>query len=70
MRWLHKIKKLWKLFYYTGSIQGTKNKVNEFLMKFDEYKWLYKDSIPTKLKSFEKENPTLQEYEEILKHFS
>ena len=54
----------------TGSIQGTKNKVNEFLMKFDEYKWLYKDSIPTKLKSFEKENPTLQEYEEILKHFS
>ena len=43
----------------TGSIQGTKNKVNEFLQKFDEYKWLYKDSIPTKLKAFEKENPTL-----------
>jgi len=26
----------------TGSIQGTKNKVTEFLSEFDKYSWLYK----------------------------
>lgn len=54
----------------TGSIQGTKNKVTEFLQYFSLYQWLWNDSIQDSLKDFSKKNPHLQEYEEKLKKFS
>ncbi|KAL4479549.1 hypothetical protein ABPG72_018535, partial [Tetrahymena utriculariae] len=54
----------------TGSIQGTKNKVNEFLSGFDKFEWLFKESIQQSLKKFSKNGPTLQNYEEQLKRFS
>lgn len=34
----------------TGSIQGTKNKVNEFISKFNKYDWLWNSSIAKSLK--------------------
>jgi len=43
----------------TGSIQGTKNKVNEFLDTFNKYDWLCKDSIIDSIKKFTKKHPTL-----------
>ncbi len=53
----------------TGSIQGTRNKVNEFLHGFDKYLWLCQKSISENIKNFVKKNPSLQDYEEMLKKF-
>jgi len=36
----------------TGSIQGTRNKVNEFLTQFNKYTWLWDEVIVERLKSF------------------
>jgi dynein heavy chain len=38
----------------TGSIQGTKNKINDFLSKFLKFQWLWKDSITKSIKDFSK----------------
>ena len=48
----------------TGSIQGTKNKVNDFISKFNKYDWLWKHSIEKSLKEFSKgyDKPQLQSY--------
>lgn len=54
----------------TGSIQGTKNKVNEFLSGFTKFEWLCKESIQESIKKFSKNGPTLQNYEDELKKFS
>jgi dynein heavy chain, axonemal len=54
----------------TGSIQGTKNKVSEFLSEFDKYSWLYKKNITDEIKAFTKKGPTLQNYEDALKEFT
>lgn len=34
----------------TGSIQGTKNKINEFISKFNKFEWLWKKSIGKSIK--------------------
>lgn len=36
----------------TGSIQGTKNKVAEFLQEFEKFSWLYKQNISDEIKAF------------------
>lgn len=56
----------------TGSIQGTKNKVIEFMSKFSKYDWLWKNSIDKMIKEFSKngDKPQLQAYEDELKKFS
>lgn len=54
----------------TGSIQGTRNKVTEFLNSFKKFSWLWTDSIQDNIKAFSKKNPTLQDYEDALKKFS
>lgn len=54
----------------TGSIQGTKNKVNDFLGGFTKFEWLCKESIQESIKKFSKNGPTLQNYEDELKKFS
>ena len=54
----------------TGSIQGTRNKVAEFLSSFKKFEWLWTESIADNIKNFSKKNPTLQDYEDALKRFS
>ena len=53
----------------TGSIQGTKNKINEFLKSFEVYKWLWEMNINEVIKKFSSKNPQLQDYEDELKKF-
>jgi len=53
----------------TGSIQGTKNKVNEFLAGFEKFSWLWTKSSFEALKHFNKNNPQLEDFEEKLKEF-
>lgn len=56
----------------TGSIQGTKNKINEFLSKFSKFDWLWKNSINKSIKEFSKgsEKPQLADYEVQMKKFN
>ena len=54
----------------TGSIEGTKNKVKEFKLKFEKFEWLWKHNITESLETFTKSNPQLQNYEEELKRFT
>lgn len=54
----------------TGSIQGTRNKVTEFLSSFKKFAWLWTDNISDNIKAFSKKNPSLQDYEDALKKFS
>lgn len=55
----------------TGSIQGTKNKINEFISKFNSFEWLWKKSISKSIKEFSKgsEKPLLSAYESEFKKF-
>jgi len=56
----------------TGSIQGTRNKVQDFKLSFNKFQWLWKDSISDSIKNFNKKlpAPTLQDYDDKLKEFS
>ena len=56
----------------TGSIQGTKNKINDFISKFHKFEWLWKKSISKSIKDFAKgsENPQLSAYESEFKKFA
>ena len=53
----------------TGSIQGTKNKVNDFLDDFSKFSWLWTKRADEALKHFNKGNPQLEDFEEKLKEF-
>ena len=48
----------------TGSIQGTKNKVNELLLGFKRFEWLWMNNIQESIQKFTKQNPSLQDYED------
>ena len=68
--WIAKDKEIVKvILLLTGSIQGTKNKVNEFLGGFEKFDWLWKRSSHEALKLFNKSNPQLENFEEKLKEF-
>lgn len=56
----------------TGSIQGTRNKINEFLSKFSKFEWLWTKSISKSIKEFSKgsDKPQLFTYEAQFKKFS
>ena len=56
----------------TGSIQGTKNKINEFLNKFNKFQWLWQKSITKSIKEFSKgsDKPQLFTYEAEFKKFA
>ena len=56
----------------TGSIQGTKNKINSILSNFNQFEWLWKNSITKSIKDFAKrsEKPQLGDYESELRKFS
>eukprot|EP00941_MAST-03F_sp_MAST-3F-sp1_P001388 g1388.t1 len=53
----------------TGSIQGTKNQVREYLNDFHKYDWLWKQDKDAEYKKFIKGNPELEEYEQKLNTF-
>lgn len=68
--WIAKDKEIVKvILLLTGSIQGTKNKVNEFLASFEQYSWLWNKRSDEALKLFNKNNPQLEDFEEKLKEF-
>lgn len=56
----------------TGSIQGTKNKINDFISKFHKFEWLWTKSIGKSIKEFAKgsEKPQLAAYEHQFKKFT
>jgi dynein heavy chain len=65
--WIAKDKEIVKvILLLTGSIQGTKNKVNDFLASFDRFNWLWSKSADEALKHFRKSNPQLEDFEEKL----
>lgn len=43
----------------TGSIQGTRNKVNEYLNGFASYEFLFKERIQDKINAFTNKNPNI-----------
>lgn len=68
--WIAKDKEIVKvILLLTGSIQGTKNKVKDFLASFQKYDWLWSKSAEEALKIFRKSNPQLEDFEEKLKGF-
>lgn len=51
--WIAKDKEIVKvILLLTGSIQGTKNKVTEFLARFENYQWLWREKPEDSLKKF------------------
>ena len=53
----------------TGSIQGIRNTVAEYLDSFKQYDWLWKDDKDAAYAEFFKTNPSLESYETKLAHF-
>lgn len=53
----------------TGSIQGTKNKIYDFLASFDQYSWLWRDNIQEVIAKFSEQQPQLSDYEDKLRQF-
>ena len=53
----------------TGSIQGLKNQVSEYLQTFIQYDWLWKEDKDAAYKSFIKQKPALDDYRVELKRF-
>jgi len=53
----------------TGSIQGIRNTVAEYLDSFKQYDWLWKDDKDAAYNEFFKTNPSLECYETKLAHF-
>ena len=53
----------------TGSIQGTKNQVHEYLATFTKYDWLWKENADAAYAKFIKSDPELSDYERELIRF-
>jgi dynein heavy chain, axonemal len=53
----------------TGSIQGTKNQVNDYLSTFTKYDWLWREDAEAAYVKFMKTNPELDDYERELSRF-
>jgi dynein heavy chain len=68
--WIAKDKEIVKvILLLTGSIQGTKNKVTEFLDRFSVYKWLWNEKPEDSLKKFKLKEPQLEDFENKLSDF-
>jgi dynein heavy chain len=69
--WIAKDKEIVKvILLLTGSIQGTKNSVKNFLTSFEEFNWLWRNKIDDHLKKFNASDPQLEDYENKLREFS
>ncbi|CAM9996760.1 unnamed protein product, partial [Laminaria digitata] len=55
---------------WTASPQGIRNTVNEYLLSFGGYDWLWKDDKDEAYDDFMSKNPNLDDYEAKLKTFS
>ena len=53
----------------TGSIQGLKNQVSDYLQTFIQYEWLWKEDKDAAYKSCIKQKPALDDYRVELKRF-
>ncbi|CCI47848.1 unnamed protein product [Albugo candida] len=53
----------------TGSVQGLRNSVTEYLEAFHEYEWLWRESKETAYDAFMKTIPDLQDFERKLQSF-
>jgi dynein heavy chain len=53
----------------TGSIEGTKNQVMEYLETFRQYDWLWKNDMNAEYHQFTKTNPTIESFEGMLKYY-
>jgi len=53
----------------TGSVQSTKNNCEQYLTKFKDYEWCWKDDIAKNYKKFIEGEPTLDDFEVKLKYF-
>lgn len=53
----------------TGSIQGTKNQVNEYLQTFIKYDWLWKHDKDLMYRKFMERNPRIEDFEMELSKF-
>lgn len=68
--WIAKDKEIVKvILLLTGSIQGTKNKVTEFLARFESYQWLWREKPEDSLKKFKQTDPGLEQFEMRLSQF-
>ena len=53
----------------TGSVEGAKRQVFEYLEKFLQYDWLWKDNKSTAYEAFMKKKPTLEDFDAELKKY-
>lgn len=53
----------------TGSVQGLRNNVTEYLCSFKKYEWLWMEQKDVSYENFLKKNPELQDFEKKLKSF-
>ncbi|KAJ0399007.1 hypothetical protein P43SY_008327 [Pythium insidiosum] len=53
----------------TGSVQGLRNNVTEYLNSFKQYEWLWMEQKDNAYEAFLKTNPELQDFERKLKSF-
>ncbi|RHY37518.1 hypothetical protein DYB25_000117 [Aphanomyces astaci] len=53
----------------TGSVQGLRNTVTEYLESFKQYEWLWMENKDMSYDTFLKKNPELQDFERKLKSF-
>jgi dynein heavy chain len=54
----------------TGSIQSARKRCEEYLTHFDYWAWLWSSDIDAEYKAFQKEEPSLDEFEAKLRSFS
>ena len=54
----------------TGSVDGTRRSMLEYLASFDKYEFLWREDKSKELKAFLLSNPTLDDYERQLARFS
>jgi dynein heavy chain len=54
----------------TGSIQSTREAVEEHCQSFSNFQWLWRDIIADRYKTFQQTQPTLDEFEAQLKMFA
>lgn len=66
--WVAKDKEIVKvILLLTGSIEGTKNKVEEFLRQFNEFKWLWEQDIVKTQQEVSQKATSNEDYEKELK---
>ena len=53
----------------TGSIEGTKAQVLEYMESFRQYDWLWKNDMNAEYTAFTKTNPTIEAFEAKLKYY-